>query len=144
MGVGLSAAAEQTGLDRFRSSSRCPYNSWALLFIVGSSRLTQTDTRAPSVFIYEFDTCYFKGSSYHFKSGSPGFTRHPFKLSYRYNANASPVGEVLLRPVEQATGCPTLGGCDHAQHNKLPVNSIKTIENQLTPDYIFYRYNYLK
>jgi hypothetical protein len=70
--------------------------------------LAQAYASTAAIFVYELDAGPFKSASNYFEGCSTRFAYSGLNLTNGYDAKSGPVCEVLLCPVEQSAGCPTL------------------------------------
>jgi hypothetical protein len=86
------------------------------LYLPGSmgDRIAEPDTWPPSVLIDEFDASGLEGSPDHIERGSTWLVRTALELAHGDNADRGPVREILLTPIEKASGGPALIRRDHS------------------------------
>jgi hypothetical protein len=102
--------------------------------------LAQPHAWTAAILVYELDASTFKGASNYFKGRSTRFAYSGLNLTNGYDANSGPICEVLLSPVEQSAGCPTLCRGDHRATMAKEGHFIKSVENRLTAGGISFRY----
>jgi hypothetical protein len=102
--------------------------------------LAQAYAWTAAIFVYELDASTFKRASDYFEGCSTRSAFSGLNLTNGYDANSGPICKILLSPVEQSAGCPTLCRGDHRARMAKGNYSIKSIENRLTLSIIYFRY----
>lgn len=94
--------------------------------------LSQTDTRSAAVLVDEFHAGGFERASNDIKRSAARLVCAGFELTNGHNANSGTSCKLLLAPIEESSGSPTLCCGDHSPGITQNIDSINSVEKRLT------------